>query len=204
MRPLALDLFCGAGGAAMGLYRAGFDVVGIDIKRQPRYPFPFVQADALRPPVRLEDFDLIWASPPCQAFTVARVIHGREHPNLIPATRALLESGPAAWVIENVPNAPIRPDFKLCGSQFGERRLRRHRWFETSWRGFDLVPPCAHQKETVSVFGHGGHIYHGVENWREVMGMAWADRDGLAQAIPPAYSEHIGRYAMMALGLVDA
>ncbi len=184
----------------MGLYRAGFDVVGIDIVKQKRYPFPFIQGDALKPPVRLSDFDLVWASPPCQAFTVARVIHGNEHPNLIPQTRAMLEAAGVAWIIENVPGAPVRPDFVLCGSQFGERRLKRHRWFECSWRPLGMSQPCDHSEEIVSVFGHGGHVYHGVEDWRRVMGIEWMGRDELAQAIPPAYSEHIGRYAMMALG----
>jgi Site-specific DNA methylase len=184
----------------MGLHRAGFDVTGVDIKPQPRYPFRFIQGDALNSPVRLSDFDLIWASPPCQAFTRARAIHGREHPNLVPQTRALLESSGRAWIIENVPGAPIRADFMLCGSQFGERRLKRHRWFECSWRPLGMAQPCDHADDIVSVFGHGGHIYHGVEDWRRVMGIEWMKRDEIAQAIPPAYSEHIGHYAMLALG----
>lgn len=197
IRPKALDLFCGAGGAAMGLYRAGFDVVGIDHKPQPRYPFTFIQADALNPPVNLEDFDLIWASPPCQAFTTARVIYGHEHPDLLTPTRSMFTETGVPWCIENVPGAPMRPDYVLCGSQFGERRLRRHRWFEVTWNAAHLLPPCDHDDgNIVSVFGHGGHIYHGVQEWREVMGIDWMKRDELAQAIPPAYSEYIGRAAL--------
>jgi DNA (cytosine-5)-methyltransferase 1 len=196
-RPLAIDLFCSAGGASMGLHRAGFDVVGVDIKPQPRYPFPFIQANALKPPVDLSRFGLIWASPPCQAFTTARVIHGRSHPNLIPATRRLLENSGVPFVIENVPGAPLRVDLVLCASQFGERRLKRHRHFETSWHAADLRPPCNHANgELVSVFGHGGHIYHGIADWRRVMGIDWMTRDELAQAIPPVYSEFIGRAAL--------
>ncbi len=87
----------------------------------------------------------------------------------------------------------MRADVILCGSMFGERRLRRHRLFELSWPVGFLVPPCNHGPETISVFGHGGHVYHGVENWREVMGIDWMTRDELAQAVPPAYSEYLAR-----------
>lgn len=197
MMPLALDLFCGAGGASMGLYQAGFDVIGIDINPQPRYPFRFIQANALQPPLDLSRFDLIWASPPCQAYTVARVIHGRDdHPDLVADVRQMLDDYGAPYVIENVPGAPVRPDLVLCGSQFGQPRLKRHRWFETSFPSFALVPPCSHAKDLVSVFGHGGHIYRGVAEWRIVMGIDWMTRDELSQAIPPAYSEFIGRLAI--------
>lgn len=191
----ALDLFCGAGGATRGLQMAGFHVTGIDIKRQPRYcGDAFIQADALNPPVDLAAFDLIWASPPCQAFTNARVIHGRDHEDKLTPTRKLLQSIGVPYIIENVPGAPMRADYILCGSHFGERRLKRHRLFECSFPTFSLLPPCHHKDgELVSVFGHGGHIYHGVEDWRRVMGIDWMARDELAQAIPPAYSEYIAR-----------
>lgn len=193
MKPKALDLFSGAGGAAMGIYRAGFDVVGVDIKQQSRYPFRLVQADAFRLPFDLKSFDFIWASPPCQRFTNARVIHGNDHPDLLTPMREQLKASGVPWVIENVPGAPMRADVVLCGSLFGQPKLRRHRLFEFWKPSLMLVPPCSHGPETISVFGHGGHVYHGLEEWREIMGIDWMTRDELAQAIPPAYSEFLCR-----------
>ena len=192
-----LDLFCGAGGAAMGYHRAGFDeIVGVDIAPQPHYPFEFIQADAMTFP--LDGFDVIHASPPCQVFSRARLIHGvGEHVDLLTPTRARLNKSGTSWVIENVPGAPMRRDLVLCGSQFGLRQgdlgLIRHRWFEFRDPPFALLPTCSHPPEIVSVFGHGGHIYHGVAQWRSLMGIDWMTRDELAQAIPPAYTEWIGR-----------
>jgi DNA (cytosine-5)-methyltransferase 1 len=195
MKPRLLDLFCGAGGAGMGYHLAGFEVVGVDIEPQANYPFEFVQADAMTFP--LDGFDAIHASPPCQAFSNARVIHGVEHPDLLTPTRPRLQQSGVPWVIENVPGSPMRPDFVLCGSMFPDLRsangkLIRHRWFETSWQGFAMHLACSHEGPTISVFGHGGHIYHGAEDWRQVMGIDWMTRDEMAQAIPPAYTEHIG------------
>ena len=181
----------------MGLHRAGFEVVGVDIKPQPNYPFEFHQADALTFP--LKSFDFIWASPPCQAFSVATAIHGRKHVDLLTGTRERLEANAAFWAIENVPGAPMRPDVMLCGSMFGQSRLRRHRLFELSFPVNGLVPPCAHGRNTVSVFGHGGHIYHPLAVWKEVMDIDWMTRAELAQAIPPAYGEFIGRQAIRAI-----
>jgi DNA (cytosine-5)-methyltransferase 1 len=223
-KPRLLDLFCGAGGCTKGYQRAGFYVVGVDVKPQPNYcGDEFVQADALEVlrgewvpfggvPGRhwttsstLAGFDAIHASPPCQAFTNARVIHGREHADLLTPCRELLGGTGLPWVIENVPGAPMRPDLVLCGSMFPElgdedHGLIRHRWFEFSdpriLGPLALVQPCQHKDKTVSVFGHGGHIYHGVEQWRRVMGIEWMKRDELAQAIPPAYTELIGHQLM--------
>lgn len=137
-RPLALDLFCKAGGVSMGLHRAGFDVIGVDIEKQKNYPFAFVQADALNPPFDLARFDFIWASPPCQAHTSLRKMwNARQHEDRIPETRALLEASGVPWVMENVPGAPLRSIIMLCGTMFDlmtpcRAELRRHRYFECS------------------------------------------------------------------------
>jgi DNA (cytosine-5)-methyltransferase 1 len=178
----------------------------VDVEYQPNYPFEFHQADAL---FVLQEglargFDAIHASPPCQAFTTARVIHGRDHPDLLTPTRALFEQTDIPWVIENVPGAPMRPDIKLCGCMFPELRsengmLARERWFEFHEPVFGLRAKCHHPLPVISVFGHGGHVYHGVQDWRQVMGIDWMKRDELAQAIPPAYTEHVGSYLMAAL-----
>lgn len=206
----ALDLFCGAGGASMGLHQAGFNVTGVDIRPQPHYPFRFVQADALRPPFDLTRFDFIWASPPCQAYSQAALGQrnkGKIYPDLIASTRALLKRAGRVWVIENVPDAPLRPDVMICGCQMG-LRLRRERWFETSWQQFSLMHPCDHRGgPVVSVVGHGTPSWvkkqlgfnPTIRQYREAMGIDWMNRNELSQAIPPAYGEFIGRAAMRVL-----
>lgn len=179
-RPLLLDLFCGAGGAAMGYHRAGFDVVGVDIKPQPSYPFMCVEADALGvladllrgtpfPSVmgRAYAFSAMHASPPCQAYSVLRRANpGAEYPDLVAPTRALLERTGLPWVIENVPGAPLHPTVVLCGSMFGlganGRQLRRHRLFETSFAM--LQPQCAHRGESIGVYGGGAVGRYTFEN----------------------------------------
>lgn len=170
----ALDLFCGAGGASMGLHRAGFDVTGIDIARQRHYPFPFIQADALVPPVDLSRFDLIWASPPCQAYTALRKMwNSKPHADRIPETRALLIASGRPYVIENVPGAPLKATIRLCGTMFDLQtpcgaELRRHRYFETSFGC--LEPECRHGFSVLGVYG--GHIRDRLSNgwglWRGV------------------------------------
>jgi DNA (cytosine-5)-methyltransferase 1 len=224
MRPRVLDLFCGAGGASVGYHRAGFDVAGVDIRPQPRYPFTFVQADALEflneivlhPESRFrEGFDAIHASPVCKLYTVASLsqrVRGKEYPDQIGPTRTLLAQTGLPWVIENVPGAPLRPDYRLCGCMFGLPGLRRDRWFETSWRGFDLSPGHNHTEPPVTVAGHGQPSWtraHGrhpvtVADWRKAMGIDWMTRDELAQAIPPAYTEHVGRLLLDHLRQQDA
>ena len=193
MRPRCLDLFCGAGGAAMGLWRAGFDVVGVDIKPQKDYPFPFVQADALKPPMRLDDFDLVWASPPCQGYSRTRHLpwlKDKVRPMLIPATRDVV-AGARCWVIENVTDSPLT-GATLRGGMFG-LPYRRARRFETSF----LVLSPTHHPEPV---GRGGAMFgHGSDS--RLNRQSAALDFGNHESIPPAYSEHIGRYAMMALDL---
>lgn len=209
-KPRLLDLFCCQGGAGMGYHRAGFDVTGVDIDPQPRYPFAFVQADALAYLAEHGDeFDAIHASPPCQDHSTLSSLSGAHGTGwLLAATREALEGAGVPWVIENVPGAPMRADFKLCGCTFGLPGLRRERWFETSWQGFALRPPCVHLDATVTVTGHAGGSstrdgkagYGSTSDWRRAMGIDWMTGAGLAQAIPPAYTEFIGRQLLAAIG----
>jgi DNA (cytosine-5)-methyltransferase 1 len=199
-----LDLFCGAGGAGMGLHRAGFEVVGVDIRPQPNYPFEFHQADAVTFP--LDGFDFIWASPPCQAHTTLAARHqDRDYPCFIEATRARLRAAGVPYVIENVVGAPLIHPIQLCGSSFG-LKVRRHRLFEASFP--ILALPCAHeaQGQPIDVSGTGARRVkprtdgkggnpnkpRNLAEAREAMGIDWMSRKEISQAIPPAYSQFIG------------
>lgn len=205
MKPLALDLFCKAGGVTKGLQRAGFYVVGVDIEPQPRYcGDAFVQGDALSIPAdRLRRFDLICASPPCQAYSIAsrsRRNAGHVYPDLVGPVREMLDRARVPYIIENVPKAPLRADLKICGCQVG-LPLRRERWFEASWPLQNMLPPHRHTGPVVSVVGHGTPTWvrkalgfnPTIKHYREAMGIDWMTRDELSQAIPPAYSEYIAR-----------
>jgi len=206
--PIIADLFCGAGGAGMGLSRAGFKVIGFDIEPQPNYPFEFHRMDAFD--VDLSWFDAAWASPPCQAFSVTRKIHGTEghdYKDLIAATRFRLEMSGVTFIIENVMPAPIREDIKLCGRMFG-LRLLRHRKFESS---IPLIAPdhprhtgTTLSKNTYSCFKNGAdYITVGGHNFNRAdgniaMGIDWMTKQELTQAVPPAYAEWIGRRLLAA------
>lgn len=203
LRMKAADLFCKAGGASMGLARAGFEVTGFDIEPQPRYPFRFIQADALLSD--LSGFGFVWASPPCQKFTIAgrtQRASGREYADLINATRHMLIQSGIPWAIENVPGAPVRPDFILCGSQFG-LPIARHRLIECSF-ATGLTPSCQHVEDIITVCGHGTpqwmrqrriklglHPNASVAVKKAAMGIDWMNRGELSQAVPPAYSQFI-------------
>jgi DNA (cytosine-5)-methyltransferase 1 len=200
MRPRLLDLFCCAGGAGMGYDRAGFDVVGVDIDPQPRYPFEFHQADALK--YLLEhhyEFDAFHASPPCQAFTNAQRIQGNEHPDFITATRAAFELIGKPWVIENVVGAPLKDPIELCGAMFPGLRTYRHRLFESNVALQQPLHPT-HVARTAKMGRQPGpdefmHIvgnFSGVAAGRVAMGIDWMTRDELREAIPPAMTELVG------------
>jgi DNA (cytosine-5)-methyltransferase 1 len=185
----------------MGYHQAGFDVVGVDIDSQTRYPFEFHQADALKYLLEHhEEFDAFHASPPCQAFSLAQRIQGNDHPDFVTATRAAFELIGKPWVIENVPGSPLRDPVTYCGAAFPELRVYRHRLFESN---IQLIPP-AHAPHTAPLTKMGrrlqdGHFMHVVGNFngaqdaRHAMGIPWMTRDELREAIPPAYTEHIGR-----------
>jgi DNA (cytosine-5)-methyltransferase 1 len=203
VKPRLLDLFCCAGGAGMGYHRAGFEVVGVDIDPQPNYPFEFHQGDAIEYVLRhWREFDVIHASPPCQDHSVTRHRTGKDNGSawLLDGTRTALNGTGLPWVIENVPGASMRADFKLCGCMFDLPGLRRERWFETSWGGYEMRPPCYHTGKTITVAGHPGGTSArdgkagsgSTADWRRAMGIDWTTARELAQAIPPAYTEHIG------------
>lgn len=209
MRPLLLDLFCGAGGAAMGYHRAGFDVVGVDIKPQPHYPFEFHQADALTFP--LDGFDAIHASPPCQLFSRAKHLRDAQGGkpsvlDLIAPTRELLRPLGLPYVLENVPGAPLINPLMLCGSTFG-LGVRRHRLFESTAL---LQSPgaCRHREQgrPIGVYHvlnddipHGGRTARTLDEANSAMGIDWMTWGELKEAIPPAYTEWVGRRLLEAL-----
>ncbi|MGD9827106.1 MAG: DNA cytosine methyltransferase [Hyphomicrobiaceae bacterium] len=217
-RPRLLDLFCGAGGAAMGYHRAGFEVIGVDVKPQPRYPFEFHQADAMTYP--LDGFDAIHASPPCQGYSPLRHLpwlKDKEYPLLIEPVRERLLLVGVPYIIENSSRAPLDGGW-LCGLMFG-LPLYRHRRFEANW---PLLHP-GHPRHQV-VIGHGrmvndrakGSLNNGSAKgaWglqrivtvaggqylkrdgELAMGIDWMTKDELSEAIPPAYTEYIGRRLM--------
>lgn len=213
-----LDLFCGAGGAAMGYRRAGFEVVGIDINPQPRYPFEFHRMDAIELlaymvqcveagwPMR--HYDVIHASPPCQAYSKMSNVYKdaeEKYPKLIEPVREALQATGLPYVIENVPGAPLKDYVQLCGSQFGLRvfhngrtyELRRHRGFETNWPLLALV--CNHGLPHFPVYGDSRPSHRPdlagpgfAAAARTVMGIDWMRRRELSESIPPAYTEYVG------------
>lgn len=209
----ALDLFCGAGGAALGLKNAGFRVYGVDIKPQPRYCAEFCQSDALTeftPEGIFAHFDFVWASPPCQVHTALKTMgNARPHADLIPQTRELLEAAGVPYVIENVPGAPLRDPFKLRGTMFGLEaagaQLLRERHFEASFPV--TLPPDDYDADKPVIGIYGGHYRNRrrssglnreapdftAEDGKQAMGIDWMTGNELSQAIPPAYSEYIAR-----------
>lgn len=214
-RPLLLDLFCGAGGAGHGYHLAGFDVTGVDLFPQPRYPYRFIQADAIEYlRHHWARFDVIHASPPCKVHTTLKAFSGAHHTNLIPPVRSLLSTIDRPWIIENVPGAPLHSPVTLCGSSFG-LGVRRHRLFESN-RTL-TTPPCDHAGQAarspgypvkryhsgrpvvtmspvVGVFGRGQGLGPGeIEMWKRAMDIDWMTREEMREAIPPAYSAHLGR-----------
>lgn len=205
--PRLLDAFCCQGGASVGYARAGFNVVGVDVFPQPHYPFEFHQADALKFILEHHDeFDAFHASPPCQAHTNAQRIQGNNHPDFIPATRALFTLIGKPWVIENVVGAPLVDPVMLCGAMFPGLKTYRHRLFEAS---FEVVAP-AHGSHVAPVtkmgrpprgdeFMHVVGNFSGVQSARDAMGIEWMTRDGLREAIPPAYAQHVGVQMLAAM-----
>lgn len=199
---MLLDLFCGAGGAAMGYHQAleeaGIDheIVGIDINPMPRYPFAFIQADALEyGAAHGVEFDFIHASPPCQHYSIGASRWDNEYPDLLPFTEKIVTAVSKNWVIENIDRAPFSlPTVTLCGIQFGLNVIR-HRKFAASFYLW-LQPhtkPHPRRGEFVTCAGHGGNGSNSKRVWESAMGIDWMSKQELAEAIPPAYTRWIMR-----------
>jgi len=203
MTPRLLDLFCGAGGCSVGYSRAGFEVVGVDIKLMPHYPFEFHQADALEYcAAHGREFDVIHASPPCQFYSECTPnTHKDNHPDLIGETRKCLSAIAKPYIIENVDGARFELDnpIMLCGSMFS-LPIFRHRWFEIFPVFFALLPSCRHDFIPIKVSGRGMRKINGKRNGaapvsmrRSAMDIDWMTGNELTEAIPPAYTEWIGK-----------
>lgn len=202
-----LDLFCGAGGAAMGYYRAGFDVVGIDIQDQPNYPFCFIQGDALK--VHLAGFDAIHASPPCQRFSTASGLSAKQrrekYPDYIWPTREKLKQTGLPFIIENVENAPLINPVVICGTSFPNLKVIRHRLFECSFSVKNLSkcdgkhpkitknsqngPKNSNNDDFFTVAGNCSNL----TNASAAMGIDWMNKEEINEAIPPDYTFFLGK-----------
>ncbi len=205
MKPRLLDLFCCAGGAGHGYYLAGFEVTGVDIKPQPKHPdhMEFIQADAIEYVKRHgHKYDAIAASPPCQAHTKASKVaraNGKEYECFIERTRDALREIGKPYIIENVPDSPLIEPIVLCGAMFGLKTYR-HRLFESNIK-LEVPDHPTHtaknakmgrppkEGEFIQVAGH----FSGVPFAREAMGISWMGQKELAQAIPPSYTEFLGK-----------
>jgi DNA (cytosine-5)-methyltransferase 1 len=220
-----LDLYCGAGGCAAGYAKAGFEVVGVDIEPQPNYPYEFIQADALvvlKDKAFIEKFDFIHASPPCQVHSQARGLSEARnsgkygtHIDLIPETRRLLQATGKPYVIENVANSTLINPIKLYGSQFKNLYTQRERWFESNMPLSEPEKPREKMKTpsagngigedgSISICGNGGVRGLNAKQIRLYWGFAmggidWMTRAELAEAIPPAYTEFIGKQVIKQL-----
>lgn len=236
-KPVLVDLYCKAGGAAMGYHRAGFEVIGVDIEAQPHFPFAFCQMDALEAltrlvlgntlgtsdgkRLRLTDITAFHASPPCKADNQGVLCRQdvktlREtYPRLIAPTRAALRDTSRPFVIENVPlaRAQLLNPMMLCGTMFG-LRVKRHRYFELHGFEIPFAPAGCDCKGRAgftnadrgrSAFAQGarlisvaGHNFK-VDDAQQAMGIAWMTGEELSQAVPPVYTEFIGKYLIATL-----
>lgn len=202
-----LDLYCGVGGASAGYNKAGFDVTGIDLKHGKRYPYKYIKGDVLLYLQNLDflrSFDIIHASPPCQTHSITQHLRNAQGKftsklDLIPQTRAALIASGKPYVIENVPGSPLINPIQLCGSSFG-LQVRRHRLFESNMKLTGSVCDHKAQGRPVGVYGSlndqipkGGKTATTIDEGRDAMGMPWAIWTELVEAIPPAYSEYIGK-----------
>jgi len=209
-RPRLLDLFCCAGGAAKGYYLAGFDVVGVDIVDRPSFPYEFKRADALDlDPEFIASFDAIHASPPCQSYSdlAKRNGNGDKWPRLIEPVREMLVASGKPYIIENVEGAPLIDPVVLCGTMFPGLRVLRHRLFEAN---FTIVPPPHRKHPKVHTFDKRKSHFGKTNEWvdfvqvtgggncrldaaRDAMGIDWMTKGEINEAIPPAYTQLIGR-----------
>ena len=219
-KPKLLDLFCCAGGAGVGYNRAGFEVVGVDIKPQPNYPFRFIQADALAlAPEFISSFDAIHASPPCQSYSDLAKRNGNadKWPRLIEPVREMLVRSGLPYVIENVEGAPLLNPVVLCGTMFPGLRVLRHRLFEAN---FGIVPPPHNKHPKVHTFDRRKSHFGKTDEWkdfvqvtgggnctlaaaREAMGIEWMTKNEINESIPPAYTRFIGEQLLRHLSFVE-
>lgn len=219
-KKILFDLFSGAGGAAAGYSMAGWEVIGFDVRDQPRYPFTFIKMSALEVlEWGLGEYaDAFHASPPCKSHTQLKFLrdaagYKASDGDFLADTRDLLEEQGRPWIIENVPNAPMQPKAILCGTQFGlqwgGRQLQRHRWFESNIKL--SRNGCKHKGAPWGVFGRlndclpsGSETPPTLDAARSLMGISWMNWYELKESIPPVFTEHLGKQLLTAVEELDA